>query len=230
MIRITACAAPSAQFEPGVELGRDHRARHVPLRSAKHQRGDVVAGQRDEDQEQPGDDPGRRERERHLAEGLPAAGAEILRGLAHRWIQPVERHEQREDHQRQVVVDDARAARRHGSAADAVAHSRSPQFCSRVDTGPDGSQEDQPSDRADQEVHEERHDDQAEQHAPPSAPSRGSRASTRTGTRSTSRGAVPRIEICSVWEKTCTNAPEKPSLYRSSDSLSVAIGWKMFGL
>ena len=33
------------------------------------------------------------------------------------------------------------------------------------------------------------------------------------------------IEICSVWEKTCTNARENASWYDPSESLSVAIGW-----
>ena len=41
---------------------------------------------------------------------------------------------------------------------------------------------------------------------------------------------VPSSEICSVCEKTCRNSGESASLYRSNESLSVAIVLKMFGL
>ena len=50
--------------------------------------------------------PGQGDRQRDLAEGRPAAGAEVLGRLEQGPIEPFEGDVEREDHQRQVVVDD----------------------------------------------------------------------------------------------------------------------------
>jgi len=88
-------------------LGRHERSGHVALGSAERRGGDVVTRQRHEHQHQAGDDAGHGERQGHLGEGAEAVGAEVLARLTQRRLEPVEGHEQREDHQRQVVVDDA---------------------------------------------------------------------------------------------------------------------------
>ena len=56
--------------------------------------------------------PGQSDRQGDLAEGRPAAGAEVLGGLGQRPVHPLQRHVEREDHQRQVPVDEADHHRR----------------------------------------------------------------------------------------------------------------------
>ena len=53
--------------------------------------------------------PGGVQRQGHLAEGRQRAGAKVLGRLQQPLVEPLEADVERQDHQRQVVVDDARA-------------------------------------------------------------------------------------------------------------------------
>ena len=116
------------------ELVGHHPTHHVALRATQDGCGDVVTRQRDEHQQRAGDDARHREGDRHLSHRLPAAGTQVLGCFTQGRFQAVERHEQRQDHQRQVVVDDAEL---HGELrvehgewsvpdADRLEHARTP--------------------------------------------------------------------------------------------------------
>ena len=165
-ISSTDMAEPWAQFWAAWNWLATIAPTMLPVGPAEHRGGDVVARQRDEHEEQPGHDARHGQRQRHLDERAQPAGAEVLAGLPQRRIEPVERHEQREDHERQVVVDDAEL---HGLAGVEEADRRVAQAdrLHPVRQEAVGAEHDAPRDRADQEARPERHDDEAEQHAPP---------------------------------------------------------------
>ena len=61
----------------------DRVAEHVALGAADQRRAGEVGEQRDVDEQQGDEDPGRDQRQQHPPEGRPPAGAEIARGLEH---------------------------------------------------------------------------------------------------------------------------------------------------
>ena len=139
---------------------------HVALRAAEDRGGDVVAGEGDEHQQQPGDDAGHRERERHLPERLPPARAEVLRRLAQGRVQA---GRARRTGGRSSAAGSCRrrpAGRPRACRGSASGSIQMPILRGRA-SGPCGWSEDQPSDRPHQEVRPERHDDEAEQQSPP---------------------------------------------------------------
>ncbi len=149
-----------------LELAGHQRPDHVAGGAAEDRGGDVVAGEGDEHQEQPGGDAGGRERQRDLAERLPPAGAQVLACLAERGIEAIEGHEQREDHERQVVVDHADLHR----LARVEHRQRAAEDVGRLQPLRDEAsrrQHDAPGHRPDEEARPERDDHQAEGHAAP---------------------------------------------------------------
>ena len=124
--------------------------------------------------------PGIGERQRHLEERLHAVGAEVLARLPQGGIEPVERDEQREDHQRQVVVDDTELHREAGveQLDRRVAQAPVDAAGSR---GTRAGEHDLPGDRADQEVREERDHQEHRAGARAAVPAPSPRGSRRTG-------------------------------------------------
>ena len=110
----TAIAEPSARSAPARNWAGDQRAGHVALRATEHGRGDVVTGQRDEHQQQPGHDPRQASGNVTWKNVRTRLAPRSLLGFPQRRVEPVECDEQREDHQRQVVVDDAELHREAG--------------------------------------------------------------------------------------------------------------------
>ena len=159
MIRIstTALAAPCGQLR----ASRNCSTSALPIEKdapvAEDRRHDVLAHHRDEDEDAAGDEPGQGDRQRDLAEGRQASRAEVLRRLDERPIHPLEGHVEREDHERQVAVDDADQDR-HRRPEDAE--------CRVPDGIPDHarqavrSEDREPRVRADQEARPERDDEQ----------------------------------------------------------------------
>ncbi len=144
----------------------DHVADHPVAGAAEELGVDVVTGGGDEGQQRAGDDPGRRERQRHPQEALGGRAVEVLRRLDQPRVDPVEARVQRQDHERQEVVGEAgdhRAARGEdvaaGCQADRLQHVRHRAF-----VGEDRL----PGDGPDQVGGEERRDDREQQRVSPS--------------------------------------------------------------
>ena len=95
----------------GLELAGDQLAHHGSLRAAKHGSGDVVTHQRDEHQHDARDDTGACQRQRHAHERADPVCPQVFGGLAKRRAHPVKRDKQRQNHQRQVVVNDTQQHR-----------------------------------------------------------------------------------------------------------------------
>ena len=89
---------------------RDHQL----VGAAEQRRDHVFAHRRDEHQQRAGDDAGHRQRQRDAQEGLDRPGAEIVRGLEQRVVVLLEVGVQRQDHERQVGIDDADVDREAG--------------------------------------------------------------------------------------------------------------------
>ncbi len=147
-----------------VELAVDHRPDHVARRAAQQRCGDEVTAHRDERQQHTGGDARAGQRHGHLQERSDAIGTEILAGFAHVMVDAIERHEQRQDHEAEVVVDDRDLHGRPG-----VEHVDRPaedaDVLQPLRELAVGRERDAPRQRADQEAGEAGHDDQR-QHDP----------------------------------------------------------------
>src|SRR5690349_19708949 len=86
----------------GRELVADDVADELVVTAAEDVRDDVLPAHRDEHEQTPGDDPGQREPQRDLPEGVEGLGPEIGGGLDQRPVHPLQRREHRDDEQRQV--------------------------------------------------------------------------------------------------------------------------------
>ncbi len=110
--------------------------------------------------------PGRASGQGHPRERAPPAGAEVLARLPQGLAHPVEGDEEREDHQRQVVVDDADEHR--GARVEDVEG-----VGGEVEGLQDGGEpalrreDDLPADGPDEEVRPVRHHDERDEHPPP---------------------------------------------------------------
>ena len=81
------------------------------LVAAEDRRDDELAGGRDGGQHAAGEDAGQGQRQRDLHQGRPLAGAEVLGGLEQRLVDLLDPDEQRQHHERQIVVDQAEVHR-----------------------------------------------------------------------------------------------------------------------
>src|SRR6476646_11571460 len=79
----------------------------LELPAAEAVRNDVFAAHRDEHEQGAGHDAGQREPERDVSEGRERPRPEVGGGLDQRPVHPLERREDGQDEERQVVVDEA---------------------------------------------------------------------------------------------------------------------------
>ena len=110
----------------------------------------------------PGEHPGERQRERHLAERGGAAGVEVGRGLDEPPVDLLERHVQRQRHEGQEVVGDARDDRRPRGQQAAVVGDE-PDVLRAVQDPPVVGEDRLPGDGPDDVAREERQDDEQQQ-------------------------------------------------------------------
>ena len=85
----------------------DDVADELELPAAEDVRDDVLAAHRDEDEQAAGHNAGHREPQRDVLEGGERLGSQVGRRFDQRPVHPLERCEDRQDEERQVVVDQA---------------------------------------------------------------------------------------------------------------------------
>src|SRR3954451_18616176 len=90
------------------ELRLDDVADHVLARGAEQRGVDEVAAGRDEREQRAGEDSRQRERQRDLAKGGGAAGVAVGGGLQQAGVDLLQRHVERQRHEGQEIVRDAR--------------------------------------------------------------------------------------------------------------------------
>ena len=96
------------------EAALDHVADHRLARRAEQLGVDEVADRRYEREQRAGHHAGRCERQRHTGEDGPARAVQVVAGLEHARVDALEARIQRQDHERQEVVGDARDHGRRG--------------------------------------------------------------------------------------------------------------------
>ncbi len=170
----------------------DHVADHLVARAAEELGVDVVAGGGDEGQQGAGDDPRRRERQRHPPEGLRRARVEVLGGLDQAHVEPLEAGVERQHHERQEVVGEAGDHRRAGGEdvaaggqADRLQHAHH-----RAVVGEDRL----PGEGPDQVGGEERGHHREQHRVAPAPRLEGDRVGQRVAERQRERGREPRVD------------------------------------
>ena len=125
-------------------------------------------GRRDEREQRPGDDAGRRERQRHAQEGLRRARVQVLRRLEQPRVDLLERDVERQRHEGQEVVGDARDDRER-RREQALAVVEDVDVLQEADDWALVREDVQPRERPDQVRDEERRDDREQEQVPPRA-------------------------------------------------------------
>ena len=151
-----------------LEVARlDDVADHELVRRAEELGVDEVAGRRDEREQRARHDARHRQGQRHPEEHIAAAAIEVVPRLEHALVDPLQARVERQDHERQVVVGDAR---HHGErrVEQAAVLGQEPDRLEDAHHEARVRQDRLPGQRADQVRDEERHDHR-EQHRVPVA-------------------------------------------------------------
>ena len=138
------------------------------LRRAEQLGVDEVAGRRDEREQRARHDARHRQRQRHAQEHVAAPAVEVVARLQHALVDPLQARVERQDHERQVVVGDARHHGHRGVEQAAVLRDE-PDRLERVHHEARVRQDRLPRQRADQVRDEERHDHEQQQRVPVAA-------------------------------------------------------------
>ena len=150
------------------ELRLDHVPDHRRPRSAEHLRVDVVAGRGHEGQHDRGEDPRDREGDHDPPERLPPARVEVLGSDHELFVDPVERDEERESREREVVVRDARDDCSR-CREDLEPVRQQPEVLERAEDHAVVGEEETPLHRSDDERNEEGREDQEQERGLPAA-------------------------------------------------------------